>query len=1062
VEFRLLGPLEVTADGVVLELGPRKQRATLALLALHRGTPVSTATLTEALWGACPPAKPTASVQAYVSNLRKLLRCGPAVIHTRPGGYLLAPGDAVFDVDDFLSGHADAERHAAAGQWAQAAVAAEAALRLWRAPLPVGEEWPVPLATRLIGHRSALLELLATACLAIGRAAEAAGHTAELVRAEPDREQVIWLHALALFRTDRVEPALELLRAFGERRAAAGLEPSDRIRELQTAILRRRTWLDRWPRRQGDEAPASPEGLVGRELDCREAAAVLDEAAAGVTSWLLLTGQPGIGKSALADHTLSAARARRAGCGVAHCSPETPPAWWVVRRLLRTLGGDPGEILGIEAATDVDRTRFGVYERVGDFLVARARTGLVHLTVEDVHWADAASVACLAHLARTLRGLPVSVVVTARTGHDITALATAIAQAERSRQLIVGPLAPDDIAVLAERIQGQPLTDDERVSFLSRTGGVPLFVCEFARLPAPARAAGEIPPAVRSILSSRLAALGRDAREVLEIAAVAGDAVDVESVVALTGRDREAIVEAVHEAIERSLAVCRVSDGVVVFAHGLVRSQLVAELPVHRRRQLHLRLAERHTGGDPDTVQAHAHHLRAALPLSAPAEVAKACRKAAQTAERTWSSDTAAHWWDAALLASMQAGASATERDELLSSRVAALVRAGRGSTASTLIHDALLDAVRGERWATVGKLAGTLLRSAGSWPWVTYGDTDVTLLERLAGIATLVPDHTPARPRLLATIAAGRCYHPDPRVPEALHAEATALVARWSDPDVLGDVLMGRVLYHVGRTGHHVEVPTLLDRLAELGHHNAAVDRVLGDAIMVIQLFTHGDVAGAQAHLARAIAGSDARGLPVSRVQLRWAEGLLAQWHGDLDRAERLYRVADSLHAQTELYTSGSHDIALAGLRRDQGRLAELALAPDAWAGPANAAARGNIAVARDTVSRRLADRRSVTWARASELVLLADTVCDLGLCGLVEETLGQLAPHTGLIANAGFIGLAGPIDLAIARLRLLIGDREGAKEALAAATMLSSRASAGPALRRCRALADRLRAGA
>jgi len=87
VEFRILGPLEAVAEGRSLPLGGAKQRAVLALLLLEAGRVVSTDRLMDALWSGEPPPTATASLQNFVSQLRRSL--GAEAIETRPPGYLM-------------------------------------------------------------------------------------------------------------------------------------------------------------------------------------------------------------------------------------------------------------------------------------------------------------------------------------------------------------------------------------------------------------------------------------------------------------------------------------------------------------------------------------------------------------------------------------------------------------------------------------------------------------------------------------------------------------------------------------------------------------------------------------------------------------------------------------------------------------------------------------------------------------------------------------------------------------------------------------------------------------
>src|SRR5438876_941316 len=100
LEFRLLGPLEVLADGRPITLGGPKQRATLAILLLHSNHVVSVDRLADDLYAGAPPVTAVTQVQRQISDLRKTLGAG-AAIETRPPGYLLRVGSEQVDLHRF-------------------------------------------------------------------------------------------------------------------------------------------------------------------------------------------------------------------------------------------------------------------------------------------------------------------------------------------------------------------------------------------------------------------------------------------------------------------------------------------------------------------------------------------------------------------------------------------------------------------------------------------------------------------------------------------------------------------------------------------------------------------------------------------------------------------------------------------------------------------------------------------------------------------------------------------------------------------------------------------------
>src|SRR5436190_13850241 len=131
LQYRLLGPLEVDVDGAPAALGRRQQQALLAVLLLRVNEPVSTDELVELLWPERPPGKPLASIQGYISGLRKLL--GAETIETVGGGYRINAEPDGLDTHRFVSLVAEGQAVGASSP-GQARGRLESALELWRGP----------------------------------------------------------------------------------------------------------------------------------------------------------------------------------------------------------------------------------------------------------------------------------------------------------------------------------------------------------------------------------------------------------------------------------------------------------------------------------------------------------------------------------------------------------------------------------------------------------------------------------------------------------------------------------------------------------------------------------------------------------------------------------------------------------------------------------------------------------------------------------------------------------------------------------------------------------------
>ena len=245
MDVRLLGPIEVRLDDRPIELGPRKQRAVLAMLALQPGRTVSTDRLVDGLWGDQPPASAAKMVQLYVSRLRRVLGGDGARIVTRGSGYelRLPRGDVdIVRVEQLL-----------------AASRAREALGLWRGE-PLADLAAEPFAAAEIRRLRELqiraAEMTIDADLAAGRHAEVVAEIDALLAEHPLREGLYGQRMLALYRAGRQAEALEAYRdARATLVAQIGVEPGTNLRRLQAAILAQDPALDAEP-------PKAPDGVA--------------------------------------------------------------------------------------------------------------------------------------------------------------------------------------------------------------------------------------------------------------------------------------------------------------------------------------------------------------------------------------------------------------------------------------------------------------------------------------------------------------------------------------------------------------------------------------------------------------------------------------------------------------------------------------------------------------------------------------------------------------------------------------------------------------------------------
>ena len=271
MDLHLLGPTEARLDGRPIALGPRKQRAVLAMLALRLGETVGAERLAEGLWGDTPPPSAAKMVQAYVSHLRRALDGNGAAIATRGGGYELRLDGGDVDALRF-------ERLVAGGQPREA-------LALWRgdALADVADEpFAGPEIRRLEELRASAAEAAVEADLAAGRHADVIAELDALVAAHPLRERLHAQRMLALYRSGR---QAEALAAYRVARATLveqiGVEPGPELHRLHDAVLHHDPALDlpapparaRRPPRPPPRRPlrASPRRRAARRRRARDA-----------------------------------------------------------------------------------------------------------------------------------------------------------------------------------------------------------------------------------------------------------------------------------------------------------------------------------------------------------------------------------------------------------------------------------------------------------------------------------------------------------------------------------------------------------------------------------------------------------------------------------------------------------------------------------------------------------------------------------------------------------------------------------------------------------------------
>ena len=322
---RILGPIEVWADGRRLDLGGPRQVALLAALAVHVGRAVSTDVLIDILWGEQRSGS-SKRLQMAVSRLRRALEPleGEPRLRTVAGGYLLSVASDELDAEVFQRSVRDGRRALEEGDPTVASARLNDALALWRGP-PLAdvafEEFAQADIRRLQELRLVALEARIEADLRLGRHGELIGELEALAVQEPSRERLAGQLMVALYRCDRQAQALEVYqRIRAHLSEELGLEPGPRLRALQVQILTHGEELDGGAAASGElmsadghassqatsprgkpvapsHIPLPPTDTIGRDADVAAVIRLLKEPGVRLVT---LTGPGGVGKTRLA------------------------------------------------------------------------------------------------------------------------------------------------------------------------------------------------------------------------------------------------------------------------------------------------------------------------------------------------------------------------------------------------------------------------------------------------------------------------------------------------------------------------------------------------------------------------------------------------------------------------------------------------------------------------------------------------------------------------------------------------------------------------------------------
>jgi DNA-binding SARP family transcriptional activator len=933
----VLGELRVEHDGRALPLpAGRPARALLGLLALHPGRHAR-AELAARLWPDVLDESARTSLRGALADVRRSL--GPAA-----DAHLRATREHVGLVDVWT----DAEAAASAED-------PEAALALWRGEVLGGLEagdWLTAVREELRAARSALLAGLAARSAAAGDHATAVARARERVALEPLSEEAHRdLIARLAASGDRAAALTAYARLADRLRTELAIAPSAPTRELVARIRGAAEPLAAGPGERdaaagpagpGDGAAAAgpagpgdgataggPAGaaapplpatfatrrerspFVGRDGAQQRLLRVLDGVRDGERRLVFVAGEPGIGKTRLVAET--ARRAHTAGAvvlaGRCHEEPLGPFAPFV--EALRPLG-----VLRAEPAADAGAARLRFFDEVAALLGGATRGGPVMLVLDDLHWADRATLRLLLHLAGAPEPAALLIVGTYRQTdlgrrHPLSAVLADLRREARTERLALAGLDPEATVRLIGGWVGADTGPELASRVLAETDGNPFFIEEvlrdlvedgaLVRRDGRWRADGSltVPESVREVIGRRVERLSDAAVGVLEAAAVYGREFDVPALAASGVLPRAALLDGLEEAerahLVRPAAGARPgSPGRWAFSHALVRDAVYDDLPSLRRARLHAALADTlvRTGGSPAEAAFHAYEAAA---LVGPDRAVALAREAASEALAGLDYEAAAGHLARALQAlELDPLAEPARRAELLIERGEALARAADPGAVEAF--SAALALAREARSAEL--LARAALGACGVGVTIIDVDLDraAVLEEAIAALGGAAPA---LRARLLARLAIELVYVPARDRSGPLSAAAVAAARESGDPDALLAALNARhvALWHPDGLEERFAVADEMVALAAA--HGRPEDELQGRNWRAVDLWEAADVTGFEAELERHAELADALRLATFRWYAPMWRGCLAALRGEHARARPLIAEAVAIGAR-------------------------------------------------------------------------------------------------------------------------------------------------------------------
>jgi tetratricopeptide (TPR) repeat protein len=866
----------------------------------------------------------------------------------------------------------------------------------------------------------------------------------------------------------------------------------------------------------GTRAPAPPSRrrrasrpIVGRLLESEDLVSLLDDATAGMGGLAALSGEAGIGKTTLARElsTLAEQRGIPAVWGVGASAEAARPYWhWIqlVRAIAaRREGPEIFKALGAVGAwlyaivpdlefgggqepsappshVGAEEGRFHLYDALLRLLeIAAERSGLL-IVLDDLHFADEASLLALSYISRAVADKRILIVCTHRDLELEESRRDAAPFSELVRPtlgIVLKGLSAADVRRMIESRRDVPAPDGLVDRIHQLTGGNPLFVSELLSLiedekglddSAVAAGAMALPAGVRDAITARLAMLSAEGREMLSVASVIGLQFRAGTLGQATATPAVELLELLDEAVRLRLVrpTTQYADG-YGFHHGLIQATLYDAIPRGRRLALHDAVA-RALEQDPAVVAGEglteiAHHYLEAAPAGDPQRAIDYAHRAGDRAMETFAYDQAVAMYRGALGVT---GLTETQRGELLQALGEAQVRVGDTEAArQTLLRAADAARVRNDPVAFAHAALGCAI-------WGLTNGTD----EQLVGlaqeaVARLEPVDEPGLMARAEGLLAAAIYWSDEVERRERLAEDALRLARSEQErrqdsgstETLGYVLGRYLLARWGPQSAIRDVP-VSDEVVELaqGLGDSELELLIRNWRISV-LMELGRFAAVDQEIARVEQMAGELRQPRAMVFLPLHYALRAGTVGRFDEAEGLNTHSSEIGRELRGSTSdlaGSAQLLM--LRFLQGRLSELeaplrslaASRPEmvgyACALAAMLSQAGRPAEAQAELERLTASGLDGFPKDCTHLLMLAligDVAAELEDAARAREIYAWLEPYSGRwIVSAGASALW-PVDRSLGRLAITAGSIDVALNHIAAARVQSERAGALPA---------------